>query len=88
MTTVKVEASEFTFVVSPKTVKRGTVTFVVANRGDRPHDFKIAGKRTALIAPGLTAKLTVTFLKPGSYTYFCTVAGHAVAGMKGALRVT
>ena len=74
--------------LTPKTVHRGTVTFLVVNDGKRAHDFKIAGKRTTLIAPGQSAKLTVTLSKPGSYVYFCTVAGHAVAGMKGFLRVT
>jgi uncharacterized cupredoxin-like copper-binding protein len=74
--------------VSAKTVKRGSVTFVVTNRGAKPHDFKIAGKRTPNLAPGTSARLTVTFAKPGNYLFFCTVPGHAVAGMKGALRVT
>ena len=86
--TVHVDAVEYSFALSPKTARRGTITFVVVNLGQRPHDFKIAGRRTPLIAPGETAKLTVTFAKPGSYAYFCTVAGHAVAGMKGVLKVT
>jgi uncharacterized cupredoxin-like copper-binding protein len=46
------------------------------------HDFKIAGKKTALLKHGQTAKLTVT-LKAGKYPYSCTVPGHAAAGMKG-----
>jgi uncharacterized cupredoxin-like copper-binding protein len=88
--TVRVEAgtpTEYAFVLSAKVVKHGRVTFVIVNRGARPHDFKIAGKRSALLAPGHSTRLTVT-LKPGTYTYYCTVAGHAVAGMKGSLRVT
>jgi uncharacterized cupredoxin-like copper-binding protein len=32
-------------------------------------------------------KLTLT-LKPGTYTFYCTVPGHAAAGMKGKLVVT
>jgi uncharacterized cupredoxin-like copper-binding protein len=87
---VRVEAgtpTEYAFVLSAKTVKHGRVAFVIVNRGARPHDFKIAGKRSALLAPGRSTRLTVT-LKPGTYTYFCTVAGHAVAGMKGSLMVT
>ena len=89
--TVKVQAglpNEFAFLLSPRTVRRGTVTFVVWNMGQKPHDFTIRGKRTAVLAPGESAKLTVTLLKPGSYPYWCTVAGHAVAGMKGSLKVT
>jgi len=87
-TTVRVDATEFAFVLSAKTVPRGAVTFLVVNDGMRAHDFSIAGRRTALIAPGHSAKLTVAFRKARSYVYFCTVAGHAVAGMKGVLRVT
>jgi plastocyanin len=86
--TVRVDAVEYSFTLTPKTVRRGTVTFVVVNLGQRSHDFKIAGRRTPMIAPGATAKLSVTFAKPGSYAYYCTVAGHAVAGMKGVLKVT
>jgi uncharacterized cupredoxin-like copper-binding protein len=88
---VKVEAgkpTEYAYVVSPKTVPRGTVTFVVLNEGKRSHDFKIAGKKTPILTPGESASLTVTLAKPKSYVYFCTIAGHAVAGMKGVLRVT
>src|SRR3954471_2810010 len=86
--TVRVEATEFAFALSTKTIHRGTVTFLVANNGRRSHDFKIAGRHTAVLGPGETAKLTVTFTKAGTYAYYCTVAGHAVAGMKGALRIT
>jgi uncharacterized cupredoxin-like copper-binding protein len=89
--TVRVEAgmpTEFAFAVTPKTVPRGTVSFVVVNEGMRAHDFTIAGKKTAIIAPGGSAKLTVRLTKPKGYVYFCTIAGHAVAGMKGVLKVT
>ena len=44
------------------------------------------GKKTPLIKPGKSAKLTVT-LKAGKSAYLCTVAGHAAAGMKGTLTV-
>ena len=81
-TTVKVAASEFRFVISTKSTAHGSVTFVVTNKGKLPHDFKIAGKKTPLLNPGKSAKLTVT-LKTGRFPYSCTVAGHASAGMKG-----
>jgi uncharacterized cupredoxin-like copper-binding protein len=85
-TTIKVTATEFKFVLSPSTVKHGTVTFAVVNKGKLAHDFKIAGKVTPQIQPGKSAKLTVT-LKAGKYPYLCTVPGHAAAGMKGTLVV-
>ena len=63
------------------------MTFDFENAGRLQHDFKIDGKRTALIQPGKSAKLTVDFKKQGSYPYLCTVPGHAAAGMKGVFSV-
>ena len=85
-TTVKVTATEFKFKLSKTTVPHGTVTFTVKNAGHVGHDFKIGGKKTKVISPGKSAKLTVT-LKAGKQTYLCTVPGHAAAGMKGKLTV-
>ncbi|MHB8642463.1 MAG: cupredoxin domain-containing protein [Gaiellaceae bacterium] len=85
--TVKVAASEFKFVLSAKSAPAGAVSFVVTNKGKLAHDFKIAGKKTALISPGKSATLKVT-LKKGSYPYMCTVAGHAAAGMKGTFKAS
>jgi len=84
---VTVTATEFKFKLSKLTVPHGSVTFTVVNKGKVAHDFKIAGKKTALIKPGKSAKLAVT-LKAGKYPYLCTVPGHAAAGMKGTLRAT
>jgi uncharacterized cupredoxin-like copper-binding protein len=78
--TVTVTASEFKFKLSKASVPHGKVTFTVVNKGKIPHDFKIAGKKTALLKPGKKAKLTVT-LKKGKLAYVCTVAGHAALGM-------
>jgi len=80
--------SEFHFGLTKKTVPTGTVTFLVMNKGNVPHDFKIAGHKTKLLSPGQSQTLRVTFLKAGKYPYFCTVTGHAVAGMKGTLTVS
>lgn len=38
-------------------------------------------------AAGKTGKLEFTPLKAGTYTYYCTVAGHRDAGMEGKLVV-
>ena len=89
-TTVNVTAgkpSEYRFTLSSKSVKAGSVTFKVTNKGKIPHDFSIGGKKTKLIQPGKSATLKVT-LKKGSSSYKCTVSGHAAAGMKGTLKVT
>jgi len=89
-TTVTVTAgspSEFAFKLSAKTVKAGVVTFKVTNKGQLPHDFKIAGKTTKLLQTNKSQTLKITFKKAGKYPYLCTVSGHAAAGMKGVLRV-
>jgi uncharacterized cupredoxin-like copper-binding protein len=80
--------SEFRFKLSKTKVPHGSVTFTVKNAGAVPHDFKIAGKKTKLLNPQQSAKLTVTFAKAGKYPYLCTVPSHAVLGMKGTLTVT
>ena len=86
--TVQVKAGEFFFKLSKTSIaKPGTVVFTVKNAGHIAHDFKIAGKKTALIQPGKSATLKVKFAKAGKYAYLCTVPGHASAGMKGRFTV-
>jgi uncharacterized cupredoxin-like copper-binding protein len=87
-TTVTVKGGEFFFRLSTKSIARpGKVTFVFKNVGHLLHDFKINGKKTPLIGPGKTTRLTVTFKKKAKYGYLCTVPGHAAAGMRGTFTV-
>lgn len=86
-TTVTVKMKEFKFILSKKSVPHGKVTFTLKNIGTLPHDFKIATKKSKMIAKGKSAKFVVT-LKKGKWAYKCTVPGHAAAGMKGTLKVT
>jgi uncharacterized cupredoxin-like copper-binding protein len=85
-TSVGVGMSEFKFALSKKSAPAGSVTFTLTNKGKLPHDFKIGGKKSPLISPGKSGKLTVT-LKAGKYPYLCTVPGHAAGGMKGTFTV-
>jgi uncharacterized cupredoxin-like copper-binding protein len=85
-TSVTVTATEFHFKLSKTSVPHGSVTFTIVNKGKLSHDFKIGGKKTPLVKPGKSAKLTVT-LKAGKAAYLCTVPSHAAAGMKGTLTV-
>jgi uncharacterized cupredoxin-like copper-binding protein len=78
---------EFKYKLSKATVPKGKVTFIVTNRGNLPHDFKIAGKKTRVLQKGQSQRLIVTFKKAGRFQYLCAVSGHALAGMKGFLRV-
>jgi plastocyanin len=69
----------------------GKVTFTFTNDSPVPHDFAIESGEDELgvtkqISGGASEDLTVT-LKPGEYTYYCTVPGHEAAGMKGTLTV-
>jgi plastocyanin len=86
-TTVTVTMKEFKFVLSKRVVRHGTIVFKLVNKGQLPHNFKIAGKKSAVIGRGKTGTLRVT-LRAGSKPYLCTLPGHAAAGMKGTLRVT
>ena len=81
---ITVVANEWSFKLSKKTVPVGTtVVFNVINRGKIGHDFRIAGKKTRLLAPGKSQLLTVKFTKKGTFAYLCTVTGHARLGMQG-----
>jgi uncharacterized cupredoxin-like copper-binding protein len=71
--TVNVAASEFKFVLSSKSARRGIVIFKV---------------KTPIIPPGKSNTLRVTFLRKGTYPYACTVPGHAAAGMKGVFTIS
>jgi uncharacterized cupredoxin-like copper-binding protein len=86
-----VPPNEFSFTPKTKTVTKGstalTVAFTVTNKGKLKHDFKIAGKKTLLIAPGATRTLLVSFARTGRYPFICTVPSHALAGMKGTVIV-
>jgi uncharacterized cupredoxin-like copper-binding protein len=86
-TTISVTGKEFSFKLSKKSGPHGTFVFKFKNVGSVGHDFKIAGKKTPVIQPGASAKLTVKIAKAGRYKYLCTVPGHATAGMKGTFTV-
>jgi len=87
-TTVQVKGGEFFFKLSTKSIASPRkVTFVFKNAGHVAHDFKINGRKTPVIGPGKTSRLTVTFKKKGKYTYLCTVDSHASLGMRGTFTV-
>jgi uncharacterized cupredoxin-like copper-binding protein len=50
------------------------------------HDFTIPSLGVHVVAqPGATVTFGVTFASPGAYEFFCTVPGHATAGMHGTI---
>lgn len=88
--TVNVVADDFSFSIDTTQAVAGKTAFVVENKGSVPHDFSISGnsveQKTPMIAPGESAILKVD-LVPGTYTYLCTVPGHAMLGMQGTFTV-
>jgi uncharacterized cupredoxin-like copper-binding protein len=86
--TITVVANEWSFKLSKRSVPVGTtVTFKVINKGKIGHNFKIAGKTTKILAPGKSQLLTVKFGKKGTFSYVCSVSGHARLGMQGKFAV-
>lgn len=86
-TNVTVSMFEMGFKLSATVVPRGTVVFKVVNDGKVEHDFRIGSKGTEYLDSGESETLTVELLKPGKFTFLCTVSGHAGAGMIGTLTV-
>jgi plastocyanin len=79
------------FTSDQATAKAGEVNVAFTNLSGVPHDVAIedAGGETVgeteITPKGSTA--TVVDLKPGTYTFFCSVPGHRQAGMEGTLTV-
>jgi plastocyanin len=90
--TVPVTESEFKITVPAEQLKPGELTFDVRNDGKIQHDLVVSGPgvtghaKTPLLNAGQSGKLTVT-LAAGTYTLYCSVAGHRAAGMVAKLTV-
>ncbi len=73
------------------TAPRGRVQLVLTNKARIPHNVAIRGnglaaKKGKVVGQGKTSSVTAA-VKPGKYTYYCSVSGHEAAGMKGTLTV-
>jgi len=71
--------------------KAGTVTITMTNMASLEHNVTVAEGSTVLGATptfaGGSKTLTLN-LKPGTYTFYCSVPGHRQAGMEGTLSVS
>ncbi len=71
--------------------KAGTVTITMANMSPLEHNVTVAeGSKVLGATPtfkGGSRTLTLK-LKPGKYTFYCSVPGHRQAGMEGTLTVS
>jgi plastocyanin len=82
-------SGQLAFKFKSATAKAGTVTLLSKNDAPVPHDISIGDgvdKKGKQVTNGGTSKVSVK-LKPGTYTFYCSVPGHEQAGMKGTLTV-
>jgi len=72
------------------TSSAGKVTLVMHNPSQLTHSIAITGNGVnaagGFVGPGGTSTVSAS-LKPGTYTFYCTVPGHREAGMVGTLTV-
>jgi plastocyanin len=78
------------FLASSASAKAGQVTINMKNASSVPHDIGVKGNGVnqvgSIVQNGGTSTVSIS-LKPGTYTFFCSVDGHEAAGMKGTLTV-
>ena len=88
--TINVVGKEFSFDPAKLTLKAGGAsTIVLKNTGSIEHDFTLEDPGFKLTVPGNNTREKVLKVdKPGTYQFYCSVAGHKDAGMKGELTVT
>jgi plastocyanin len=93
--TLKVEADpsgSLAYTTKSLSAKAGNVTIDFNNPQPLTHDVAVedsSGKevgKTELVAES-SSTATLENLKPGTYTFFCSVPGHREAGMEGTLTV-
>jgi plastocyanin len=86
-------SGQLKFTKDSLSAKAGKVTIQFANMSSVGHNMTIQqgtnGKQVGATPTfsGGTKTLTVT-LKPGTYTFYCSVPGHRQAGMQGTLTVS
>jgi len=87
---LKIDADEtgaLAFTASTATAPAGALEVVMENPSPIEHDIAIEGDgKGPTVGTGGTSQFK-TNLKPGKYTFLCTVPGHAEGGMQGELTV-
>jgi plastocyanin len=82
---------QLTYDTKQLSTRAGTVKIAFANSSPIEHNVTIAqGAKVLGATPTFTGgskSLTLT-LKPGTYTFYCSVPGHRQAGMEGTLNVS
>lgn len=82
-------AVDIDFSEAPDTVPPGAHVLRLVNEGLLFHDVTVEelGDRTVVGASGGETAEGRVELEPGTYTYYCSVPGHRLAGMEGTLEV-
>ena len=84
-------SGELAYNTKQLSAKAGTVTITMTNMSPLEHNVTIAeGSKVLGATPtfkGGSKALTLK-LKPGKYTFYCSVPGHRQAGMEGTLNVS
>jgi uncharacterized cupredoxin-like copper-binding protein len=87
---IPVAAAGLAYVYANATAPAGQVTITSKNPQPIGHDIAIEGngvnQKGEVVQSGGTSKFSVS-LKPGTYTFFCSVPGHREGGMVGKLTV-
>lgn len=66
----------------------GASRMVLINRGFSTHNLTIDELGVELVvARGRTGEVTLEGVPPGTYTFYCSISGHRLAGMEGTLIV-
>jgi len=93
-TTLKLAANpagQLAYDTKQLSAKAGKVTIEMTNMSPVEHDVAVAQGTTVVgqtpVFTGGSKAVTLT-LKPGTYTFYCTVPGHRQAGMEGTLTVS
>jgi plastocyanin len=91
--TIEIDADpsgQLAFVTSKASASPGPLTIEMGNKSTVQHDIAIEGNgvtgKGPVVGQGGTSEFKVD-LKPGEYTYFCSVQGHREGGMQGTLTV-
>jgi plastocyanin len=81
---------QLAYVSKQATAPAGQLEIDSKNDANIPHDIALEGngvnEKGEEVASGGTSKISVD-LKPGTYTYYCTLPGHREGGMEGKLTV-
>ena len=89
---IDVASSGFAYTESTATATAGHVVLKSMNPQGTGHDISLKGngvdEHGDVVQDGGVSTIDIADLKPGTYTYYCSVPGHEAAGMKGTLTVS